>query len=66
MLLGKKLKNIKKYDPEKEKKLREDIEAMGGLEKNDMPAMIISALLVFMPIAIAIMALFVLVALFFL
>ena len=31
---------------------REDIEAMGGLEKKDVPAMILSALLVILPVAL--------------
>ena len=51
MLLGKKLKLIKKPNKEKEKELREQIEKEGGLEKGDMPAMIISAFLVFIPVA---------------
>ena len=43
-------KKLKKPDPAAEQKLRDEIEAEGGLEKNDIPAMIISALLVFMPV----------------
>lgn len=62
MLLGKKLKLIKKPDKEKEKELRDQIEAEGGLEKNDMPAMIISAFLVFIPVAAAALGLIVLLA----
>ena len=51
MLFGRKLKLIKKPDKEAEKKLREDIENEGGLEKKDMPAMIMSAYLgIFLPI----------------
>lgn len=57
-----KFKKLKKYDPEAERKLREDIEAEGGLEKNDVKAMIISAFLVIMPIALVILGLFVLMA----
>ena len=52
MLFGKKLKLIKKPDKEKEKQLREDIENMGGLEKKDVPAMILSAMLVILPVAL--------------
>ena len=52
MLFGKKLKLIKKSDKEKEKQLREDIEAMGGLEKKDVPAMILSAMLIILPVAL--------------
>ena len=43
-------KKLKKPDPAAEQKLRDEIEAEGGLEKNDIPAMIISALLVIMPV----------------
>ena len=51
MLFGKKLKLIKKPDKEAEEKLRSEIEANGGLEKNDFLAMALSAFLViFLPI----------------
>ena len=43
-------KKLKKPDPEAEQKLLDEIEAHGGLEKNDVLAMIISALLMIMPI----------------
>lgn len=47
-----KLKMIKKPDKEAERKLREDIANEGGLEKGDVPAMIISAfLMIVLPIA---------------
>ena len=62
MLFGKKLKLIKKPDKEKEKNLREQIDAEGGLEKKDMPAMIISAFLVFLPVAAVALGLIVLLA----
>lgn len=62
MLFGKKLKLFKKPDKEKEKNLREQIEAEGGLEKNDMPAMVISAFLVFLPVAAVALGLIVLLA----
>lgn len=55
-------KRLKKPDPDAEQKLRDEIEASGGLEKNDMPAMIISAFLVILPVAIAALLIFVLVA----
>ena len=45
-------KIFKKPDKEKERKLREDIESSGGLDKKDIPAMIFSAYLVILPIAI--------------
>ena len=57
-----KFKKLKKYDPEAERKLREEIEAEGGLEKNDMKAMIISAVLVIMPVIVIIFLLFMLMA----
>lgn len=57
-MLIEKFRKLKKYDPEEERKLREDIEAAGGLEKNDVKAMILSAFLVIMPIALVILGLF--------
>lgn len=48
-------KRLKKFDPEKEANLREQIESEGGLEKNDGLAMVISALLVFLPIALLVL-----------
>lgn len=45
-------RRLKKPDPEKERQLREQIEAEGGLEKNDTLAMILAALLVFVPVAL--------------
>lgn len=47
-----KLKKLKKYDPKKEQALYDEIQENGGLEKNDLLAMILSALLVIMPIAL--------------
>ena len=43
-------KKLKKPDPQAEQKLRDEIEADGGLEKNDVAAMIIAAMLSIMPI----------------
>lgn len=43
-------RKLKKPDPEAEQKLLDEIEAHGGLEKNDVLAMILSALLMIMPI----------------
>lgn len=57
-----KWKVIKKPNPKKEQELRDEIEANGGLEKNDLKAMILAALLVIMPVAIVVFLLFVLVA----
>ena len=45
-------KRLKKPDPEAEQKLRDDIDAYGGLEKNDVLAMIISALLMILPVVV--------------
>lgn len=58
-MLFDKFKKLKKYDPEAEQTLRDEIEAAGGLEKNDVLAMILSALLVIMPIVAIILGLFV-------
>ena len=51
-MFGKWKKILKKPDRQKEADLREQIEQAGGLEKGDLPAMILSALLVFVPIAL--------------
>lgn len=56
------LRKLRKYDPERERELRDGIEAAGGLEKNDLKAMILSALIVILPIALGILLLFALVA----
>ena len=53
MLFGKKLKLIKKPDKNKEEELREDIVKDGGLEKKDLPAMLLSAYLIIIPVALA-------------
>ena len=52
MLFGKKLKLIKKPDREKEDQLREDIAEDGGLDKKDVPAMLLSAYLIIIPVAL--------------
>ena len=52
-------KKLKKPDPEAEQRLRDEIEAYGGLEKNDIAAMIISALLMIVPIAAVLLLLIV-------
>ena len=44
-------KKLKKPDPEAEQRLLDEIEAHGGLEKNDLAAMIISAMLMILPVA---------------
>lgn len=61
-MLWDKLKKLKKPNPEKEQQLRNEIEEMGGLEKKDMPAMLLSAFLVILPVAVVILGLFCLVA----
>ena len=61
-MLFEKFRNLKKYDPDAERKLRDEIEAAGGLEKNDVKAMIIAALLVIVPVVLVIFGLFVLMA----
>lgn len=54
-MLFEKFKKLKKYDPEREQTLRDEIEAAGGLEKNDLKAMIISALITIVPFALALL-----------
>jgi len=57
-----KFKKIFKFDPDREEKLRNEIEENGGIEKKDMPAMILSAYLTIIPIVLGILLLFALVA----
>ena len=52
-------KKLKKPDPEAEQRLLDEIEAYGGLEKTDLPAMIISALLMIVPVALVLLLLIV-------
>jgi len=54
-VLFKKFRALKKSDPEKEQELRDTIEKEGGLEKNDVKAMIIAATLVFLPVVAGIL-----------
>ena len=54
-MLLEKLKKLKKYDPQQEQTLRDEIEAASGLEKNDLKAMIISALITIVPFALALL-----------
>ena len=55
-------KKLKKPDPKAEQKLRDDIEKYGGLEKGDVPAMLLSAFLTIIPLALAVLGLFCLIA----
>ena len=48
-------KRLKKYREGDEKKLQEDIERMGGLEKGDFTAMVIAALTTIAPICLLIL-----------
>ena len=52
-------KKLKKPDPEAEQRLLDEIEAYGGLEKNDLAAMIISAMLMILPVAAVLLLLIV-------
>lgn len=61
-MLFHKLKKLKKYDPAKEQELYDEIEANGGLEKNDLKAMIIAAMITILPFALAILLILVLAA----
>lgn len=49
-------KAFKRPDKAAEKQLREDISNEGGLEKKDVPAMLLSAFLVIFPVAIGALA----------
>lgn len=57
-----KIKRILKFNPNREKELRNEIEENGGIEKKDMSAMVLSAYLTIMPIVIGILLLFALIA----
>ena len=61
-MLFEKLRKLKKFDPKKEQALRDEIEAHGGLDKEDMKAMILAALVTIMPLVILVFLLFVLCA----
>lgn len=51
-----KLKRVlKKENKKKEDDLREDIKNEGGLEKKDIPAMLISAYLIIIPVCLAVL-----------
>ena len=56
-------RRLKKTDPEKEKQLREQIEEEGGTEKHDMLAMILSAMIVILPVALLVLLVLALVGL---
>lgn len=58
-------RKLKKPDPEAEERLLREIEENGGLEKDDVKAMILSALLVFVPVAAGMLGLLGLVAVLF-
>lgn len=55
-------RKLKKPDPQAEERLFQEIEENGGLEKNDLKAMIFAGLLVFLPLAAVVLGLFVLLA----
>lgn len=52
-------KRLKKDNSEKLAELREELEKEGGVEKNDTFAMIVSAMLVFLPVALLVLLLLV-------
>ena len=56
-MLFEKFRKLKKFDPEAEQKLRDEIEEMGGLDKKDVPAMLISATLVILPVVLIVLGL---------
>ncbi len=53
-------KRLVKPDPEKERQLREQIEAEGGLEKNDLLAMILAATVTILPVVAIVLGVIVL------
>lgn len=55
-------KRLKKFDPDKEEDFKNEVEENGGIEKGDKLAMLISAFLVFIPAAMIVLAVFVLIA----
>ncbi len=55
-------KFFKKPDVEKQQKFREELEESGCVEKKDIPAMIMSAYLIFIPVVVIILLLFCFVA----
>ena len=61
MLLQNIKRVFKKPDKEKEQELNKNINEY-GLEKKDLPAMILSAYIVFIPIALIVLGLFALIA----
>ena len=61
MSIGNFRKMIKKPDKKKEEELNRDINEM-GLEKKDLPAMVISAYLVVIPVVLVVLGLFALLA----
>lgn len=61
-MLWDKFKKLNKPNPETEQNLRDEIEEMGGLEKKDLPAMILSAMLVILPVVVLLLVLICLLA----
>ena len=61
-MLIEKFPKLKKYDPTKAEALADEIHRGGGMEKGDLKALILSAFMVFLPIALGILLLFALVA----
>ena len=53
-------RKLPKPDPKKEQALLEEIERHGGLEKKDVPAMILAALITIMPLVLALFGLIIL------
>lgn len=49
------LKRLKPDDPQKREVLKSEIEKQGGLEKHDMLAMVISALIVLVPVCLVLL-----------
>ena len=57
-----KIKEILRHDSKHEEELINEIEQNGGIDKNDMSSMLISAYLTIMPMVLLVMAVFILIA----
>ena len=57
-----KIKRVIKHDSARDGALREEIERGGGIEKKDIPAMVLSAYLTVIPVIILVLGVFALIA----
>ncbi|MBO5269610.1 MAG: hypothetical protein J6B77_02410 [Clostridia bacterium] len=54
-MMFKRIKWLKKPNKEAEEQLHEDRANEGGLDKKDLPAMILSAMIIFIPVALVVL-----------